>query len=260
MALPAQEPFTGSGALSASWTNVYNSCVRSGDQGADGAVNDLCYARWTADAFDADQYAQQVIKSVTDSLHFAGLVIRSTGTSGGTNFAGYFLSTDGSSGSGHTSYGYFSGNVGTTEGNLATTFPANSVMRMEVRGTGAATRVKFVKDGAQVGVDYTPGTTFDTGSPCFGGYDVTTATMRVDDFEAGDLVDSLDQEGFRFRNDDGTETTATWSGEQDAGVTAAKGANLRLRVLVNASGDMPATVPLYKYRKQGETDYRTLMP
>jgi hypothetical protein len=51
-----------------------------------------------------------------------------------------------------------------------------------------------------------------------------------------------EQEGFRWRNDDGTETTATWAAAQDVntGVTVAAGANIRLRVLVNATGDPPS--------------------
>lgn len=51
---------------------------------------------------------------------------------------------------------------------------------------------------------------------------------------------ALDQEGFRWRNDDGTESTATWKANQDADLTASAGDKYRLRVIVNATGDPAA--------------------
>lgn len=44
---------------------------------------------------------------------------------------------------------------------------------------------------------------------------------------------TLDQEGFRWRNDDGSETSATWKAAQDTDLTAPLSANVRLRALVN---------------------------
>lgn len=44
---------------------------------------------------------------------------------------------------------------------------------------------------------------------------------------------SLDQEGFRWRNDDGSETTATWKAAQDTDLTALLSANVRLRTIVD---------------------------
>jgi hypothetical protein len=41
------------------------------------------------------------------------------------------------------------------------------------------------------------------------------------------------QEGFRFRNDDGSETTATWKASQDTNITAEAGQNVRLRTLID---------------------------
>lgn len=49
-------------------------------------------------------------------------------------------------------------------------------------------------------------------------------------------VATLDQEGFRWRNDDGSETTATWAGSQDTDVTAPLSANIRLRALIDQDG------------------------
>jgi hypothetical protein len=50
---------------------------------------------------------------------------------------------------------------------------------------------------------------------------------------AGDL----DQEGFRFRNDDGSESAATWMADQDTNVMLAADTTARLRVLINTSLD-----------------------
>ena len=48
---------------------------------------------------------------------------------------------------------------------------------------------------------------------------------------------TLEQEGFRFRNDDGSESTATWKDAQDANITLASDTAFRLRMLINATLD-----------------------
>jgi hypothetical protein len=48
---------------------------------------------------------------------------------------------------------------------------------------------------------------------------------------------TIEQEGFRFRNDDGSEAAATWRQAQDVDDSAAKDLCIRLRTLVNATGD-----------------------
>ena len=62
---------------------------------------------------------------------------------------------------------------------------------------------------------------------------------------AGDTIPSgantRTQEGHRFRNDDGSESAATWAAAQDAGVTLPTGTTVRVRVLVDASGDPAST-------------------
>lgn len=67
-------------------------------------------------------------------------------------------------------------------------------------------------------------------------------------------VPTLQQEGFRWRNDDGNETTATWAASQDANATVPVSTPVRLRVLVNGTGD-PATSPYrLEYRVAGSSD------
>jgi predicted RNA-binding protein with TRAM domain len=52
---------------------------------------------------------------------------------------------------------------------------------------------------------------------------------------------TIELEGFRFRNDDGSETTATWKANQDVNITLAANTAFRLRKILNATGD-PASI------------------
>lgn len=66
----------------------------------------------------------------------------------------------------------------------------------------------------------------------------------------------LDQEGFRFRNDDGNETTATWKAAQDTNATSALSANVRLRFCINATDDPASSAYQLYYKKSSETHYK----
>lgn len=54
---------------------------------------------------------------------------------------------------------------------------------------------------------------------------------------------TLEQEGFRFRNDDGNETTATWDGSQDTDITQPQNTTRRIRFILNTSGNANAILP-----------------
>ena len=81
----------------------------------------------------------------------------------------------------------------------------------------------------------------------------------IDEFEvAGDTASTLDQEGFRFRNDDGSESAATWKQLQDVDDSVAKATNTRLRVLLDSTGD-PGSEQFqleYKETADGTIEYR----
>jgi hypothetical protein len=72
-------------------------------------------------------------------------------------------------------------------------------------------------------------------------------------------VSYSDQEGFRFRNDDGNETTASWKANQDAQVTAATGTPFRVRFLVNATGDPASTAYQLEYRRSTSSNWKKVM-
>jgi hypothetical protein len=63
---------------------------------------------------------------------------------------------------------------------------------------------------------------------------------------------SLEQEGSRFRADDGDEDAATWLAAQDTDITRAKDTNTRLRLLIDATGDPPARKIKYQSQKVGD--------
>ncbi len=48
------------------------------------------------------------------------------------------------------------------------------------------------------------------------------------------------QDSFRFRNDDGSESGATWKASEDTDATANSNENFRLRVQVDTAGDLPS--------------------
>ena len=63
---------------------------------------------------------------------------------------------------------------------------------------------------------------------------------------------SYEQEGFRFRNDNGSESAATWIAAQDTNISRGKTTNTRLRMLADATGDAPSEAATLQYRKVGD--------
>jgi len=65
---------------------------------------------------------------------------------------------------------------------------------------------------------------------------------------------TIEQEGFRWRDDDGDEDGATWLQSQDAHITRAKETITRLRVLLNATNDPGAKQFQLEYRVKDSGD------
>lgn len=69
---------------------------------------------------------------------------------------------------------------------------------------------------------------------------------------------ALDQEGFRFFDDDADEDESTGLAAQDGNITRAKALNTRPRILLDATGN-PATTQYelrYKETGDGDVEYR----
>lgn len=67
-----------------------------------------------------------------------------------------------------------------------------------------------------------------------------------------EVLPTIEQEGFRFRNDDGSETTATWRQTQDTNDSVAVSTRIRLRTLINTTGDTFSGQYKLQYRKVGD--------
>ncbi len=77
-------------------------------------------------------------------------------------------------------------------------------------------------------------------------------------YTAGGGPATLEQEGFRFRNDDGSESTATWREVQDTNDNVARVTTIRLRMLINATNDPNSQGYQIEARKAGSLDWRKL--
>jgi hypothetical protein len=71
---------------------------------------------------------------------------------------------------------------------------------------------------------------------------------------------SFEQEGYRWRNDDGSESAATFRQLQDVVDTVDKQDNIRLRTLIDATGDPATTTRTLQYKLDTDPDaeYRTI--
>lgn len=70
------------------------------------------------------------------------------------------------------------------------------------------------------------------------------------------LTQTFEQEGFRFRNDDGSESTATWKANQDVDAQVSVNANFRERVLINVTNDPASKRFTLQYRRSTETAWK----
>ena len=90
--------------------------------------------------------------------------------------------------------------------------------------------------------------------------EVTSGSFVVGDVDYFELkvyyteTTTLEQEGFRWRNDDGSESTANWAENPDTNHTVAKETRRRLRVLINATGDPAAAQFQLEYKEAGDPD------
>ena len=68
----------------------------------------------------------------------------------------------------------------------------------------------------------------------------------------------LEQEGFRWRDDDDSESAAAWLADQDVDITRAKETNTRLRILLNTTGDQAAKQFKLQYKKTSDAEWRDM--
>lgn len=66
---------------------------------------------------------------------------------------------------------------------------------------------------------------------------------------------TVEQEGFRWRADDGSESAASWLAAQDTNITRMADTPTRLRTLLNATGDPASFTPQLEYKLSSDSTY-----
>jgi len=77
-------------------------------------------------------------------------------------------------------------------------------------------------------------------------------------FAVNGISFTIEQEGFRGRNDNGTETTATWIAAQDIDISVAPDDLFRVRYLLNFTGDAPSTQYTLEIEEDGTGIWKTV--
>lgn len=113
--------------------------------------------------------------------------------------------------------------------------------------------------GGDIGLTYRSDTAVGDNWQSWIDYSDNSANAAVLDVTYSGASASLEQEGFRWRDDDGSESTATWLDSQDTNITRATATNTRLRVLVDGTND-PATSPYQlEYKLSSDSQYRQVL-
>ena len=142
----------------------------------------------------------------------------------------------------------------TSTANSITTTCATDASGSNTVSSTSQTSVNLNNSGSTCfGSDRAAGASTVTHTWTFGG--ASTAKLMIGFSVDAAPTATADQEGFRFRNDDGSETSATWAASQDTDKTAPLATNLRLRMLVNATLDLASAAFTLRYQKNGAGGY-----
>lgn len=90
-------------------------------------------------------------------------------------------------------------------------------------------------------------------------YESVSAVVVSTDYVKMDVIThTVEQEGYRFRNDDGSESAATWLQTQDTNITQPNQTTTRLRTILNdtAGGNQATTQYQLEYKLSSDTRYR----
>ena len=254
MAAPNQtirDTFTGSnGPLSANWTSgLYSTSVAAEIVGnAFGGPSGAGFfdAYWDAATFgtvNAEVYATVSTKSATGELMYLVLRAQSPGTSG---YDAYMLTLAPSAGTDTIGVVRTINEVDTTLDTRSQEVAAGDALALVALGAGATITIQVwyrASGGSwtQLGADISDTDANRITAAGYIGAGVEGITGRWDDFGGGDhVLGTVEQEGYRWRNDDGSESAATWLASQDTPLTLDVGTSARLRVLLNGTLDPAA--------------------
>jgi len=71
---------------------------------------------------------------------------------------------------------------------------------------------------------------------------------------------TVEQEGYRFRADDGTESAASWLASQDTNITRTRSINTRLRMLLNTTDKVSSSPFQLEYKLSSDSVYAKIAP
>lgn len=191
MTLPLVESFgAGAGVLgNPPWTQQETTTVNTDGSGrgkASGANASLDLGAFdNSNTYAAAQYAQQTIVSgLANSANYAIVYVRMSGTGGSKN--GYYLTTDGVNGAGHTAIGKYVAGVQTELLALspAAAFTSGDVMRLEVSSGFLLTAYK---NGVAIGSTTDGGSSLASGAAGCGMYNQAANNVLIDDWQGGDF-------------------------------------------------------------------------
>jgi len=197
---------------------------------------------WNLDGWYDDQISEITLTNLASDVDDCGpMVWKSTG--------GYVFETY----TGGMHLGKFDSAGNYTEldtGADADTAVTNDVYTLELTSTNVIGRKNSTqyKNAAD--------TTYRTTRPGIYSYQNSTADLLINAWAATGVRPPFEQEGYRWRKDDGDEDAATWEAAQDTPVTLPVSTTKRLRFIVNASGDQAAKSFKLQYRKQGVASWR----
>jgi hypothetical protein len=127
-----------------------------------------------------------------------------------------------------------------------------------VDGSGPASTANFLKVADAIGG---PSTRWETSLYARLTYAVGTFTSSQQWsalIETLTLVATQTLLNYRFRNDDGSETTATWKTTEQTDIAVTVGQTFRLRLQVDTTGDEPSQPLTLQFRKVGDAVWTSL--
>lgn len=129
---------------------------------------------------------------------------------------------------------------------IFTRMPANFERIYDYRAEGGAE-----SNGGSAIMAYPVATPGDTG--LVAAYLASGTIRSLSAFAILPARTTVDQEGYRFRKDDGSESSATWWASQDTNLTGGNDTNLRLRLTVNTEGESAPEAYRLEYKKSDES-------
>jgi hypothetical protein len=181
VALPATDSFTGTNGTalqtySSNWGINAGGFVINTNAFAPASGGNECGARWTADSFNNDQYAQCVLTAKEGTTNFAaGIGVRHA-AAGTATYYGYYQDGGGN--------GFCFKNVAGTWTLLGAAFSSaatSTTLRLEANGTTLTVKHNGASQGTRTDSSITSGAAGVTG------YSNSTS-MRADDWEGGNLA------------------------------------------------------------------------